>query len=181
MSTTRIAGLVLAGAVLFTSVACADGGIGPEDDATALLGIAPLNGSADISVGTSVVATFDHPVGVGMEAFAALHEGALTGTEVEGVWTLSSDRTALAFQPDRALKPATTYVLHLGGGMTDDHGNHVNLGQHGLGMGGEWATASMMTGGMGMGAGNGHMLGSGWTHPSNGSYGMIFSFTTAAS
>ena len=53
--------------------------------------------------------------------------------------------------------------------------------RHGAGMGGQWATESMMTGGTqhggGMGPGGG-MMGQGWQHPSNGSYGMLFSFTT---
>jgi len=118
-------------------------------------------------------------IGVGMEAYAELHEGSVTGPVVEGAWTLSEDRMVLTFAPTQALKPSTTYVIHLGGGMMDELGNHVNLGQHGLGMGGQWATQTMMTGGMGMG-GNGHMTGTGWAHPTNGSFGMIFSFTTAS-
>jgi hypothetical protein len=53
---------------------------------------------------------------------------------------------------------------------------------HGDMMGGQWATQSMMTGGMGMGSGSmGSHMGTGWQHPDNGSYGMVFTFTTAAS
>ncbi len=51
---------------------------------------------------------------------------------------------------------------------------------------GEWATRSMMAGGtgggMGMGSGGmGSHMGTGWQNPDNGMYGMIFTFTTAAS
>ena len=42
-------------------------------------------------------------------------------------------------------------------------------GQHGYGMG---------QGGMG-GMGGGFSMGEGWMHPTNGSYGMVFIFTTA--
>lgn len=38
-------------------------------------------------------------------------------------------------------------------------------GQHGYGMGG-------------MGGGQGQGMGEGWVHPTNGSYGMVFYFTT---
>jgi hypothetical protein len=42
------------------------------------------------------------------------------------------------------------------------------VGQHG----GQWATGGMM------GMGDSSMMGSGWRH-ANGSYGMVFTFTTA--
>jgi hypothetical protein len=42
--------------------------------------------------------------------------------------------------------------------------------QYGMGMGGQWATGGMMGGQTGM-------MGTGW-HNSNGSYGMVFGFTT---
>ena len=51
----------------------------------------------------------------------------------------------------------------------------VGFDRDGSGMGGQWATASMMGNGMGMA---GSMMGTGWRH-SNGTYGMVFSFTTA--
>jgi hypothetical protein len=170
--------LVLMGVLLLGITACTDAGVAPLGSDAALLTVAPQGGSVDISVGTSVLVTFNQAIGIGMEAYAALHEGSLTGPEVEGTWSLSPDRTVLTFYPTDALKTATRYVIHLGGGMTDDHGNHVNLSQHGHGLGGEWAMGSMMTGSMGQG--NTHMMGSGWAHPANGSYGMTFSFTTAA-
>jgi len=167
--------------------ACADDGIVPIAEDAALLSIVPGGGSVDVAVGARVVVTFDHAIGLGMEDFAALHEGDIAGPEVAGTWTLSADRTVLTFVPAQALAPVTTYVVHLGGGMVDDHGNHVDLGRHGSTMGGQWASQSMMSGGMsqgGMGQGGAMgpgagMMGQGWQHPSNGSYGMVFSFTTA--
>jgi hypothetical protein len=92
---------------------------------------------------------FDHPIAEGMERYAALHEGSVTGPEVSGTWTRSEDGTMPSFSPDAPLKPATTYSVHLGGGMMDPDGGMVDLGMHGLAMGGDWATQSMMTGGMG--------------------------------
>jgi hypothetical protein len=178
-TTRRHVGVFLAGVLMLGSIGCADDLVSPLDDAAILLSVVPNGGSVDVPAGTSVVVTFNHAMGLGMEAYGALHEGSLTGPEVEGSWTMSPNRMVIIFEPTKALKAATTYVIHLGGGMTDDHGNLVGLSQHGPGMGGVWTTGSMMTGGMGVGQGNARMMGEGWAHPTNGSYGMIFSFTTA--
>ena len=65
----------------------------------------------------------------------------------------------------------------------DGSGHMVDLERRAIGMGGQWATGTMMTAGMGagmMGGGQSTMMGSGWQHPSNGSYGMVFTFKTAA-
>jgi hypothetical protein len=178
----RIASTLALATALLATAACSDDTdpIAP-DDVTALLSVQPAGGSVDVSVGTTVVVTFDHAVAVGMEAYAALHEGSVTGAEVAGAWSRSADGTALTFTPDAPLKPATTYVVHLGGGMMDENGGMLDLAMHGeQHMGGQWATQSMMGGSMGMGGMGSHM-GTGWQHPTNGSYGMIFTFTTAAS
>jgi len=122
-----------------------------------------------------------------MEEYAALHEGPVTGPEVAGTWARSTDGMTLTFTPDAPLKPATMYTIHIGGGMMDEDGHTVDLDMHGMDMGGEWATESMMTGGMGSGMGGmggmggqpGTHMGQGWQDPSNGTYGMVFSFTTA--
>ena len=181
----RIETLAIVALVALAAGACSGDVIAPEDDTAELLSMVPAPGAVDVSVGASVDITFDHAIGFGMREFAALHEGSLTGPVVDGTWALSEDRTVLMFTPDQQLKAATTYVVHLGAGMTDEQGHHVGLEQHGVGMGGQWATQSMMTGGgmgSGMGSGmgeNGQMMGDGWAHPTNGSYGMVFSFTTA--
>lgn len=172
----------LASALLVAS-ACSEGATAPEvDEPAALLSVQPSPGGTDVAVGSSVVVTFDHAIAAGMEEYAALHEGDVTGPEVPGAWLVSDDPTTLTFTPDEPLKPTTTYVIHLGGGMMDDHGNLVDLEHHGLAMGGQWATEPMMTGGMGSGMmGGGHTgehMGDGWQDPANGSYGMVFVFTT---
>jgi hypothetical protein len=67
-------------------------------------------------------------------------------------------------------------MIHLGGGMMDADDQPVNMEQHGLAMGGQWLMAGMM-GGIHAGSPM-HMLGAGW-RGANGSYGMVFPFTTA--
>lgn len=174
--------LALAAALSLGAAACADNPAQPLEAPAELLSVTPQGGSTGVSVGTTVVVTFDHAINPVMVEYAALHEGDVTGPEVAGTWSLSEDGTELSFTPDEALKPATTYTIHLGGGMMDASGQHVNFEHHGMEMGGQWATEDMMTGGMGgtggMMGGQGHHMGDGWQGP-NGSYGMVFSFTTA--
>jgi Bacterial Ig-like domain len=182
---STVAALGFAGIVILGTTACSDTGTNPNEDQefAALLSILPTPGSLDVEVGATVVVTFDHAIAAGMGAYAALHEGTLTGPEVEGTWALSEARTELIFTPAEELKPSTTYVIHLGGGMMDEDGNPVDLEEHGMGMGGQWATEQMLAGGMGMGQMGGQgggMMGEGWAHGSNGTYGMVFTFTTAA-
>jgi len=159
--------------------ACSDDPVA-EAEEVVLLSVAPAGGSVGVDVGVSVVATFDHALMPSVVENAALHEGGVDGPEVVGTWTLTGEGTVLTFTPAEALKPATSYTIHLGGGMHGDHGEPLNFEMHGSAhMGGQWATGRMMSGGMpGMGGSHPHM-GDGWSH-ANGSYGMIFSFTTAA-
>ena len=177
----RLSSAVAAAALLLAVGACSEEATGPEDEGlSALLSVVPTGGATNVDPSEPIVVEFTHAIGVGMEAYAALHVGDVNGPEVPGTWTASEDRTTMTFTPATALKPATTYTVHIGGGMMDDQGNMINLDQHGLGMGGMWATSSMMSGGMGMGDGGTHShMGAGWDHPSNGSSGMVFSFTTA--
>lgn len=183
MKRHMVMAFALASPLLVVS-ACSEDATAPGgEESAALLSVQPSPGSIDVTVGSSVVVTFDHVIAAAMEEYAALHEGDVTGPEVPGTWVMSHDRTTLTFTADELLKPATTYLIHVGGGMMDDHGNFVDLEHHGLAMGGQWATESMMTGGMGSGMmGGGHPgshMGDGWQHPANGSYGMVFVFTTA--
>ncbi|HEX9107825.1 MAG TPA: Ig-like domain-containing protein [Longimicrobiales bacterium] len=141
---------------------------------TALASVSPAGGSVNVDPNGVVTIKFTHPVMTGMEQYAALHEGDVTGPVVAGAWALTSDRTALTFRPASPLKAKTKYTIHLGGGLKDANGNLVDMGP-GQMMGGQYASGSMMTGGMMQNAG---MMGSGW-QGSDGSYGMIFSFTTA--
>lgn len=179
--------LVVIGGVGLLASACSesDTPLEPEVGSTALLSVVPQGGSADVDRFAPVVAEFDHPVMEGMEDYALLHEGDVTGPEVAGSWIFSTDRMVLTFTPASALAPSTRYTIHLGGGMMDADGEQVDLGTHGDHMGGAWATPGMMGGGMmdggpmGGAMGEQHM-GEGWEHPTNGSFGMVFSFTTGS-
>lgn len=173
--------LALATSLVVSLDACTDTPSEPTSDEVALLlSVQPSGGSVDVAIGTAVVITFDHAMATGMEAYAALHEGSPQGPVVAGAWEASKERTVLTFRPNTPLKRATTYVIHLGGGMAAANGHMVNLGARGLGMGGQWVGGAMMGGmGGGMGSVPSTMMGSGWRHPGNGSYGMAFTFKTA--
>ena len=160
-----------------------DPGEPPTAEETVLLSVAPEGGSRGVGVDTVITVEFSHSMDRSMSEYADVHEGEVTGPEVAGTWEWLEDDTVLRFTPDGLLEPATDYVVHLGGDMMDADGEHVNMDEHGLQMGGEWATDDMMMGG-GMGGGMGNMdpsehMGGNWDHPSNGSHGMIFTFTTA--
>ncbi len=119
--------------------------------------------------------SFDHPMGSGMEQYADLHEGDVRGPQVPGMWTWSEGHMEMTFTPANPLMHATEYTIHLGGGMQDEHGQAINFERHGLGMGGTWASEEMMGPGQMMGQPH---AGDGWRHQ-NGSYGMVFTFTTS--
>lgn len=173
----------LAAALIAGTAACSEDGqpIAPELEPPVLLSVVPQGGATGVDPTTDVVLRFDHPLMSGMEAYIDLHEGSVTGPEVPGIWAMGDDGESLHFSPDAALKPLTDYTVHLGGGMMGTGGQHVNYQSHGPGMGGSWATGGMMQGGMGgsMGDPDSHM-GQGWQHPDNGSYGMLFTFTTGS-
>ena len=169
--------------VLLTAfVGCSTDNIaGPGENpsgATVLLDVVPQGGSVDVNPGSTVTIRFNHSMNPAMSEYADVHEGDLTGPEVDGTWTWSDSNMTLAFTPSQPFKPATTYSIHVGGGMRDADDHNLDFGQHGPGMGGQWATGEMMGGGP-MGGGPGPHAGEGWQHPTNGSFGMVFAFTTA--
>ena len=160
------------------TAACSDTPAAP-DDAAALLSVQPTGGTVNVDPGTTISLTFTHSMQ--MEAFAALHEGdGVDGPVVDGTWTWSTDRTQLTFTPDTPLQAQSEYTIHIGGGMMDEDGHVVDLEERRHDMGGEWATRQMMQdrmmgGGM---MGGDDMMGPGWQH-ANGTFGMLFTFTTA--
>lgn len=170
---------------LLTMAACSnDGPSAPDptpDGGTALLvAVEPAGGSVGIGLDTDVTLEFDHAMDPAMSGYADVHEGDLTGPVVPGTWEWLDGHTRLRFTPSDALQAATTYKIHVGGGMMDEDGHMVDLETHGEEMGGTWATDTMMNGGMG-----GHMdpaehSGGAWDDPSNGSHGMVFTFTTGS-
>ena len=87
----------------------------------------------------------------------------------------STDRTQATCTPTSPLASRTRYALHLGGGMSGANGVAVDCTPS-LGLGGLWVTGGLMApthGGMGWGS-----MANGW-YAANGSYGMVFTFTTA--
>lgn len=171
---------LLAMAAALPLFACSSDSPADASTATALVSVSPSGGAASVSRNGAVTITFDHAIMAGMERYALLHEGGLTGSPVAGSWILSADRKVLAFTPASALKAATQYTIHLGGGMMDGEGHPVNM-DGGMGMGGQYASGTMMSGGM-MGSGgmmsSGSMMGTGW-QAASGTFGMLFTFTTA--
>ncbi len=155
---------------------CASPAAPGSPQATALAAVVPAGGAVGVDPAGSVTVTFTHALMAGMERYAALHEGDVTGPVVAGTWALSADRSKLTFTPASPLKAKTTYTIHLGGGMMDAGGRPVDM-DPGRMMGGQYAGGSMMGGGGMMGGGSG-MMGPGW-QGANGMYGMIFSVTTA--
>ena len=150
--------------------ACSNEGMMSADESF-LAAVSPAGGAIGVSVNSGVTLQFTHKMAGGMEQYVALHEGGANGPAVNGVWTWSSDRKTLSFAPASPLKPKTLYTIHVGGGMRDDQNHMVGLERNGMMMGGQWTAGSMM-------GGNTGMMGTGWQH-ANGSYGMIFTFTTS--
>jgi hypothetical protein len=171
--TIRLAAVL--GLAMVGAAACASDPASTEPGAV-LLTVSPAGGATGMEPAGPVVVTFGHPIHPHMVTYVALHEGDVRGPVVDGTWRLEAEGTWLVFTPTQPLQPVTAYTIHLGGGMTDTHGRHVDLETHGAHMGGHWASGSMMTGGM-MGGGHDHMN-DGWNHSGNGSYGMVFTFTT---
>jgi hypothetical protein len=139
------------------------------------MSVSPAGGANGIGVGSSMTFRFSGAMGAGMEQYVDLHLGDLSGAEIAISCGWSADRTLLTCTPGSPLAPRTTYAIHMGGGMTRGGGVAVDY-TAGLGMGGQWIMGGMMSGthgGMAWG-----MMGNGWRN-ANGSYGMVFTFTTA--
>jgi hypothetical protein len=161
--------------------ACDDEPTGADLQEAVLLSVVPQGDATGVDPNAPIVIEFSHGMMEGMEGFADVHEGQVEGPLVPGSWSWNGTRTQLTFTPDSALKPQTQYVIHIGGGMQDQNGQHINFQQHGAGMGGQWMTQQMHQGGQhGYGMGQGGMgMGEGWVHPGNGGFGMLFTFTTS--
>jgi hypothetical protein len=180
MKHARFGGAVIVALGLLT-VAC--GGEPTSSGPGALLvNVVPAGGAESVDPTGSIVVQFDHPIHGHMADYAALHLGDVNGPVVAGAWSLREGGTELVFQPARPLEAVTDYTIHIGGGMTDTRGRHVDLETHGPHLGGQSAGTSMMGGsmmsGMKMEGSHPHM-GDGWRHPANASHGMTFTFRTS--
>ena len=158
-------------AAILAAAACGSSDMmNPGDDPPAVARVVPGAEATGVDPAAPIVVEFTHGMMAGMEQFVALHEGGTpAGPVVDGAWTWSSDRTVLTFVPAVPLRSNTRYSIHLGGGMRDSVNREVDHGACAV-QGGRTTTSGMM-------AGSG-MMGGGWRH-SNGTYGMLFSFTTA--
>lgn len=171
-------GLTLTALAGVAVLACTDGTL---PDRTVLTSVSPAGGAVGVSVDTAVEVEFSHPMHDQMTDYAVLHHGAgIEDSVVAGTWHWSSDRTHMTFVPAQPLEHGTAYTLHLGGGMTDSTGHHIDLEAHGHDMGGVTVTHQMMDGWTMHGGmmGDRDMMGPGWQHPLNDTYGMLFTFTT---
>lgn len=172
MGGRKLGTLVLTAAVAAGVAACEYGGATAVETETSLVSIVPEGGASNVASDADVEVTFDGPMHDDASDFADLHRGDGTGPMVAGSWSLEENGTMMRLHPDESLDPGTEYTVHLGGGMMDAEGHDVDMETHGTSMGGMWEDGSMMGGGMGS-----HM-GDGWQHE-NGTYGMVFTFTTA--
>ena len=153
-----------------------NGSGGSTSAGAAFMFVSPAGGATSMAVGSPMTFRFSGAMGAGMEQYFDLHMGDLSGAEVAMTCAWSADRTQLTCTPGSPLASRTTYALHMGGGMMSAGGMAVDYTTYGPGMGGQWIMGGMMTGthgGMGWG-----LMASGW-HNANGSYGMVFTFTTA--
>ena len=178
----RFRGLVMAG-VAILSGGCAASPTSPSStgaSTAALESVSPSGGATDVSTSSAIVVRFDQAMPPAMQGFVTLHRGGVTDSLVGCTRAWSADSLTLTLTPMAMLHDSSQYTLHVGGGMRDAMGDSVSLGMHGIGMGGRWATGTMMSGGGMMGGGGpmaGQEMGMGWSG-GNGTYGMLFSFTT---
>ncbi len=148
--------------------------------APAVASLSPAANATAVSTSTSVTLNFTGSMMTGMEMLVVVHEGSVTGPQVMGTASWSSDRKTMTFTPSAPLKSRTTYVVHLSPSLQGANGMMINL-TSGTMMGGQMVSAGMMgsaaTGMMGGQSVSG-MMGSGWK-AADGTYGMMFTFTTA--
>lgn len=176
---SRMLALFPLAALLLSACSSSDTGVSPAaTDAPSLASIQPASAATSVTVSAPVVLKFSHAMMTGMEMLVVLHEGSVTGAVVPCTATWSADRMTLTLVPQAAMKHATTYMVHMSPSLTDTAGHMINM-TPGAAMGGQMVSGSMMGGGSMM---NGQwgpgMMGAGW-QAANGTFGMVFSFTTA--
>lgn len=186
---------LLSVAALLLSAACAKNAASPTDaagmlatTAPALLSLSPVSGMTGVDPMKPIVLTFNMGMMTGTDMLVVVHEGSVTGAQIAGTSTWSSDRRTMTFTPTTALKPKTTYVVHLSPSMIGTNGKAIDLGSCAK-IGGQTVTGGMMgstgngmmgssSGGMVNGSWGPGMMGAGW-QATDGTFGMVFSFTTA--
>ena len=152
----------------------------PDVTTPTALSVLPAASAAGVSATTPIIITFNMPMMSGMESLVVLHEGSVTGAQVTGAASWSADRRVLTITPATSLKAKMTYVMHLSPSLTGTNGRMIDLAQC-TKIGGQSVSANMMgagTAGMMNGAWGPGMMGGAW-QATDGTFGMVFSFTTA--
>jgi len=152
----------------------------PDATTPAALSVLPAASATGIGVTTPIVVTFNMSMMSGMEMLVVVHEGSVTGPQVTGSSNWSADRQVLTITPATALKARTTYVVHLSPSLQGTNGKAIDLAQC-TRIGGQYVSGGMMgsgTTGMMSGTWGPGMMGAGW-QSTDGTFGMLFSFTTA--
>jgi hypothetical protein len=167
--------------------ACSTGNSSPTSaagalaaDAPAVLSVLPAAAATGVDPAKPVIVTFNIAMLPGMEMLVVVHEGSVTGPQVTGISVWSADRRVLTFTPTATLKAKTTYVVHFAPSLQGTNGKAIDLSQC-TKLGGQYVTGGMMgsaAGGMMNGSWGPGMMGAGWK-ASDGTYGMLFTFTTA--
>lgn len=170
----RMVSALLATAAVSFTAACSDS-TGPTTTTT-LTTVSPAGNATGVALTAPVVLTFSDSMGQGMEAYMDVHQGTAADGTMAMTCTWSADRTTLTCTHASPFAPGTMSTVHVGAGMKDADGMPVGMGDMMAQMGGVWLTSGMM-GGMHAGQPMGSM-GPGWMG-ANGSYGMMFTFTTS--
>lgn len=161
---------------LFVLAACSDGGVTAPAGGMALAEITPAPGATGIDPASPIAIRFSGAMASGMEQYADLHRGDISGPVVPMGCAWSTDRSTLTCTPGEPLQSETRYTIHMGSGMTDANGRMADTEQYGMQMGGQPVTAAML--GPMHGGNPAGMLGPGWQDADHGHMGIAFTFKT---
>jgi len=171
----QLSGLVACGALML-AVGCSDGSSAPNQTTTSLTLVSPAGDATNVDPVATISLTFSGPMAQGMEDYMDVHAGTTADATVPMTCTWSADRTTLTCTHAAPFVAASMYTIHVGAGMMDANGHVINMQAMVNTMAGTWLMPGMM-GDMHAGQPM-NMMGAGWKG-SNGSYGMMFTFTTA--
>jgi len=172
---THVRLISICSAAVFT-VACSDSTAPANPNATTLSAVSPAGGATSVDPSASIVLTFSAPMAAGMENYMDVHQGTTAGAVMAMTCTWSANATTLTCTHAAPFASGGTFTIHVGAGMMDADSMPINMNAMISQMGGVWLQSGMM-GGMHAGQPTSGM-GTGW-RGANGSYGMMFTFTTS--
>ena len=175
---------VLATLVSFLALqARSSGSSSPTDalatDAPIALSVLPAAASTGVDASKPISITFNMSMMSGMEMLVVVHEGSVNGPQVTVTSSWSPDRRVLTITPSALLKAKTAYAVHLSPSLQGTNGKMINVTQCAT-IGCQHVSGGMMdsgAGGMMNGSWGSGMMGAGWK-ASDGTFGMLFTFTT---